>query len=40
MAVQEWLGYGRIDPGALWLLFLSFAACVFQVCLWALKRAA
>ncbi|KAK9858804.1 hypothetical protein WJX84_000839, partial [Apatococcus fuscideae] len=28
---QDWFGYGRIDPGALWLLFLSFAACVFQV---------
>ncbi|KAK9863698.1 hypothetical protein WJX84_001768 [Apatococcus fuscideae] len=30
-SLQDWLGYGRIDPGALWLLFLSFAACVFQV---------
>ena len=32
LLVQDWFGYGRIDPGALWLLFLSFAACVFQVC--------
>ena len=32
MDMQEWLAYGRVDPGAVWLLFLSFGACVFQVC--------
>ena len=29
--LQDWIGLGRVEPAALWLLFLSFAASVLQV---------
>jgi len=31
LCVQDWLGFGTVSKGAMWMLFVAFAASAMQV---------